>query len=432
METLTKPAPPMVDSNVSTFVDTAAEISRLICRDAIWQGPRCNFLTSTSDPAFEYAKPYFKSLEADFYAGSAGVAFFLAALYDATGDRLVHKTALGAVRNALATARRIQPGAALGFFSGWTGIAYAALRSGQWLNNEEVLSEGQRLLDDVANLDLQQTGIDVIDGAAGAIPALIQLEREQPSPALRAFVIRLADQLVSRAEWSAEGCSWNTIPGANYRNLTGFAHGVAGIVNALLEAFTLTGNVHYREAAFEGLRYENSFFDQQQQNWPDFRQESQPHQPTTGEGATGPSCSCAWCHGAPGIALSRLRGYELTRHPALRTEAETGVQTTAGQLTWDLQPNFSLCHGLAGNADVLLEAADMLQTPGYRQQAEAVGRIGQERYQKTGLWINGLYNDYQIPDFMLGMSGMGYFYLRLANPAAYQSVLLLRSPASGR
>ena len=428
METLTTPGLPMVHATASAFVDTAAEIGRLICRDAIWQGPRCNFLTSTSDPAFEYPKPYFKSLEADFYAGSAGTAFFLAALYDATGDRLVRKTALGTVRNALTTAPRIQPSASLGFFSGWTGIAYAAIRAGQWLNDEETLDGGQQLLNDVAKLNLQQTGIDVIDGAAGAIPALIQLEREHPSPALRAFIVRLADQLMSRAGRSAEGCSWATIPGADYRNLTGFAHGVAGIVNALLEAFVLTGNVTYRDTAFDGLRYENSFFDQQQQNWPDFRQENQPRQSGTGEGATdaGPSCSCAWCHGAPGIALSRLRGYELTRDSALRADAKTGVQTTARQLTWEHQPNFSLCHGLAGNADVLLEAADVLQNPAYRQQAEAVGRIGQERYRKTGLWANGLYNDYQIPDFMLGLSGMGYFYLRLANSEAYRSVLVLR------
>lgn len=75
---------------------------------------------------------------------------------------------------------------------------------------------------------------------------------------------------------------------------------------------------------------------------------------------------------------------------------------------------------------MLLEASDVLQTPEWRQRAEAVGRTGQERYQKTDLWANGLYNDYQIPDFMLGLSGTGYFYLRLAKPETYRSVLLLR------
>lgn len=427
METLTAPSiTSMHDSTADTFVQTATDIGRTLCRDAIWSGSRCNFLSSTNDPAFDQPKSYFKSLEADFYSGSAGVAFFLAALYHATGDRLIRKTALGTLRNALATTRLIQAHAALGFFSGWMGVAYVAIHAGRWLNDEEMIMQGQRLLDDVTKLDLQQTGVDVVDGAAGVIPALIQLNQANPSPALRSFVVKLANHLVNRAERTAEGLSWNTVPGASHRHLTGFAHGVAGIVNALLEAFTLTQNPTYRDVAFQGLRYENAFFDQQQQNWPDFRAEHQPAGHHADRESGGPACSCAWCHGAPGIALSRLRGYELTRHPALKTEAITAVQTTANQLTWEQQANFSQCHGLAGNADVLLEAADILERPDWHRQASAVGQMGQERYQQTGLWTNGLYNAYQIPDFMLGLSGTGYFYLRLADSTTYRSVLLMR------
>ncbi|UFH54721.1 lanthionine synthetase LanC family protein [Spirosoma sp. KNUC1025] len=427
METLTvSPISSMRDAAADTFIETAADIGRSICRDAIWSGTRCNFLTSTNDPAYDHPKPYFKSIEADFYSGTAGVAFFLAALYQATGDRLVRKTALGSLQNALATAQLIPDHARLGFFSGWTGIAYVAIRAGQWLNDEEMSGQGWRLLGEVAKLDLQQTGIDVIDGAAGAIPALVQLNHMHSSAAVRPFIIRLADQLVHQAERTPEGSSWNTVPGASHKHLTGFAHGVAGIVNALLEAFTVTQNTTYRDLAFQGLRYENAFFDQQQQNWPDFRMQNQPTT-NTPDGLTGaPACSCAWCHGAPGIALSRLRGYELTHHPALKTEALTAVQTTARQLTWEQQQNFSQCHGLAGNSDVLLEAADILHQPDWRMQAQQIGQMGQERYRQNGLWANGLYNAFQLPDFMLGLSGTGYFYLRLADPATYRSVLLLR------
>lgn len=423
METLTLPMSPLTMTRTDPFLATAVAIGRLLCRDAIWHGSRCNFLTSTSDPAFTYPRPYFKSLEADFYGGSAGVGFFLGALYDATHDRLVRQTALGTLRNALATARRIPDGAALGFFSGWTGVAFAAIRAGSWLHDDAVTDQGYQLLHEVLTLDPTDLGIDVIDGAAGVIPALIHLERDRPSPALRAFVVRLADGLVSRAEPSAEGCSWNTLPGSGHRHLTGLAHGTSGIANALLDAYALTGTEAYRTTACEGFAYERAFFDSHQQNWPDFRMEqSEPGRDGT---VTGPACSCAWCHGAPGIALARLHSYELTQDTRLRAEAEAGLQTTVRQ-TWAQQPNFSLCHGLAGNADVLLEAADVLGQPNYREQAADQGRFGQEHYQKTGLWTNGLYNDYQLPDFMLGLSGIGYFYLRLTDPARYRSVLLLR------
>jgi type 2 lantibiotic biosynthesis protein LanM len=427
METLSAPQISTTATTlVTSFIETAAQIGRTLCRDAIWFGSRCNFLSSTNDPAFEYPKPYFKSLEADFYSGSAGVAFFLAALYNATGDRLIRKTAIGTLQNSLETAQLIPSHSTLGFFAGWTGIAYSTIQAGHWLHDDELTVQGHHLLDRITKLDVQQAGIDVIDGAAGAIPALIKLERAQPSPALRSLIVQLADQLVSKAERSPEGTSWNTVIGADHRNLTGLAHGVAGIVNALLEAFALTQDVRYRDTAFEGLRYENAFFNQQEQNWPDFRMKSQPTAYNLTEESTGPTCSCAWCHGAPGIALSRLRGYELTQHPALKTEALTALQTTAKQLTWDQQMNFSLCHGLAGNADVLLEAADILAMPDWHTQATTIGQLGQERYHQTGLWANGLYNAYQIPDFMLGLSGIGYFYLRLADATTYKSALIMR------
>ncbi len=419
------PLPPPVSATVSPFIETAAHIGRLLCRDALWHGSRCTFLTATNDPAFSYPRPYFKALDADFYAGSAGVGFFLAALYDATHDRLVRQTARGTLRHALSRAHHMPAAGALGFFSGWTGVAFAAIRGGHWLLDDEITEAGYQLLDQVLTLDPAHWGLDVIDGAAGAIPALIQLERDRPSADQRTFIGRLADHLVSRAESSNGECSWNTLPGTGTRNLTGLAHGASGIANALLDAYTLTGTEAYRQTAFRGLAYERTFFDATQQNWPDFRIES-PGQPAQNEATGGPVCSCAWCHGAPGITLARLHGYEQTQDAALRAEAEAGLATTARQLNWQEQPNFSLCHGLAGNADVLLEAADVFNQPLWSRQAADLGRFGQEQYERTDQWANGLYNDYQLPDFMLGLSGTGYFYLRLTDPARYRSVLLLR------
>ncbi|WP_164851223.1 lanthionine synthetase LanC family protein [Larkinella soli] len=426
METLltTSPKPIAPAPGENSFLETAADIGRLICRDAIWHRSRCNFLTSINDPAYDYPRPYFKALEADFYSGSAGVAFFLAALYRAAPDRQLRKTALGILQTTLDNARRIAPPSVLGFFTGWTGIAWVAIQAGRWLGEEEPIVRGLQLLHSVATLDLEQTGMDVVDGAAGVIPVLRQVEAGYPEQNRRDFVIRLADHLLSTAERSPAGWSWKTVTGGNHRNLTGFAHGVAGIVNALLEAADLTGSAVYREAAFEGLRYENTWFLPAEQNWPDFRMGTQA--PSNPMAVEAPACSCAWCHGAPGIALSRLRGFELTGDKTLLTEAETAVRTTARQLTWEQQMNFSQCHGLAGNADVLLEASAILQEPAWREKAEATGRMGQERFARTGLWANGLYNDFQIPDFMLGLSGTGYFYLRLFRPESFRSVLLLR------
>jgi lantibiotic modifying enzyme len=50
--------------------------------------------------------------------------------------------------------------------------------------------------------------------------------------------------------------------------------------------------------------YERALFDETHRNWPDLRESSILKVATSG--AEGPAFLQAWCHGAPGIGLSRL------------------------------------------------------------------------------------------------------------------------------
>ena len=75
-------------------------------------------------------------------------------------------------------------------------------------------------------------------------------------------------------------------------------------------------------------------------------------------------CGSVWCHGAPGIALSRLRAYEITGDERSKAEALIALQTARAFTELALQTgtmNFCLCHGLAGNAEVLLLGETILE-----------------------------------------------------------------------
>ena len=67
--------------------------------------------------------------------------------------------------------------------------------------------------------------------------------------------------------------------------------------------------------------YERAHFDASEGNWPDLRDEP-------GGTRRGQRYMTAWCHGAPGIALSRLRAYELLGDETCKDEAITALQTT--------------------------------------------------------------------------------------------------------
>src|SRR5947209_16803828 len=143
---------------------------------------------------------------------------------------------------------------------------------------------------------------------------------------------------------------------------------------ALLELWRATGEERVREAGEAAFRYERHHFDPERGNWPDLRDPE-----LSGGPKDGPAFMAAWCHGAPGLALSRLRAWEILGDDVYRAEAETALATTYANVlggTELSQTNYSLCHGLGGNGDVLLFGAERLGNPDWRSRAEEIGLRG--------------------------------------------------------
>ena len=208
--------------------------------------------------------------------------------------------------------------------------------------------------------------------------------------------------------------------GYENRHLTGYSHGACGIGLALLELSEVTGDRRFRETADQAIAYEQRWFSARHGNWPDFR-EMRLNTPESQWGY-----SVAWCHGAPGIALARLRAWQLSGDPAYRQQAETALRTTAASVgaTGPGAGAWCLCHGTAGNADVLLSAASILDEPSWRQAAEQAALRGIDTYEGADLpWPPGVNGGVENPSLMLGTAGVGLFLLRVAAPDGVPSVL---------
>jgi class II lanthipeptide synthase len=164
-------------------------------------------------------------------------------------------------------------------------------------------------------------GADVISGKAGAIPALLILASMLRDRSLESFATRLGDELVQSAEQLAVSCSWRSAGEAFQPNLTGFAHGAAGVSTALLELFRAVGGATYRNTAIGGFDYERTWFNSDIGNWADLRGMRLNKRIRRSRVRFGN----AWCHGAPGIALSRLRAYEILGDLKCKEEARAGT-----------------------------------------------------------------------------------------------------------
>lgn len=372
------------------YLDTAERIGARLCRDAVWYQGRSNW---TSD-FLDGESLAHGALGPELYSGTAGIALFLWRLAEATGDRIFRVTAEAALRQALERT----PLSGGGLYSGGLGIFYAAAEIRQEFDEDAVLR--------LAEPDRSQ--LDVTDGSAGAMVVLLNLHaRIRRAPLLEAAV-RHADLLLEEASHSNDGWSWKTIHAS--RDLTGFSHGTSGIAWALLELHRVTGEQRFRDAALQAFRYERSCFNAAEQNWPDFRDEQVGY-------------PVFWCHGAAGIGLCRLRAWQLLGDEQLLAEAQAAMQTVIEHSA--SLANFSLCHGRAGNADVLIYASQALGEERLLRSAEAIAQEGVERYERRRIpWPCGLPDANETPDLMLGLAGIGYFYLRLSDPKRISSVLL--------
>ena len=403
------------------FLNTAISIGNSICRDGIRFNGQCNWVGVSSEVEGKISKPYYAALNGTWYNGTSGIAWFLAQLHSITKDKHHRDFALGAIEQALQTSHKVQF-SKLGFHSGLTGIAFSAIEIGEQFGKDDLIEHGLSLLQNLNHLPESEYTLDVIDGCAGAIPAIIRLNRKYNDVVLDSLLHKMGNYLLIKLQVEKIGISWNTMPESSTASLTGYAHGAAGISGALLELYEYTKEDQYQKAAFEGFAYEESCFDSEQNNWPDFRQgdsadesENQTH-----------ACGCAWCHGAPGIGLSRFRAYQLTQNEAFKKSGQIAVDTTMRFFDYKQLGNFSLCHGVFGNADLLLYASEVTSDKTLSDKVKEIASKAVEQFEQRKIpFPNGTQSDFNSPNMMLGMSGIGYGFLRLSDRRRFKSVLII-------
>lgn len=386
----------------SDFLECATSIGHALVSSAIWHGERCTWLGLTEASS---GTASFNAVPPTLYDGTAGVALFLAELNAAMPDATVRATALGALRQSLATADRAASPVGIGLYIGLPGIVWSVARVSHLLDEPELLDAARALLARLPDMIEQPHESDLLSGSAGAIVALLRLREWFTDPALLATAIRLGDYLIACAEIDGRGWRWRSTAHPRVLPLTGFSHGASGIAYAFVSLFVATNDVRYREAALGAFAWERGRYIANGNVWPDYRDVASA---AVRRGATLPSAAF-WCHGAPGIALTRLVGWKGLGDDRLRDEAIAALTATrqaVGQAIGDPADSLCLCHGLAGNALILQHGADVLDDSSLRDASRAAFASLIERHILADLESS--------PGLMTGLSGVGLACLRAA------------------
>jgi lantibiotic modifying enzyme len=358
------------------------------------------------------------AIDAGIYNGRSGEALFLAALHAATGESELAQAslqAMGGVRAGVETAGyvdRLRQRIGIGL-TGIGSLIYALVRIGGFLGRPDLVDDAQCLAAAITSGAIRRdSSCDVFGGSAGALLGLLALVEAGVQDAIDGAVrcaehlleTRVLDAVSGHRTWQtrADGC-W-----------AGFAHGASGIAHALLRLHARVGERRYYDAAMEAFAFERSLYRPEGRNWPAYR--AQPSK----------EMLSGWCHGAPGVGLSRLAalaGAESEDKTTLSADLVLAVE----QVTSDpLRPPHNLCCGTLARFELLAEAGRGLGIQSLSELADALARglaFHIERHGHHDAPPDG--PDPDGPGLWQGLAGTGYELLRAARPDECPCVLLL-------
>ena len=352
----------------------------------------------------------FEPLGFDLYNGLPGILIFFEKLMKVCPKDHYEKLLLSAreklfryTENQIQHSQRTTTGAMLG--SGSNVYAYLILYC---------ISEKREYLDYAkAHAELLKKNYekdekyDFLSGNAGAIYVLGKLFETTKEKCFLNLAIDIGEWLWKKADQTIQGRGWRITE--NQLPLTGMSHGNSGFLMAYGEILKNTGNERYKEMIRKIVDYENFNFSEKLGNWLDLRGYNEMEKcPLKAQNT--------WCHGAPGILLSRLFLYRIPQFQKNNRIYEDIDRAVKSICTARLHPGMCICHGKCGNW-IILNCFQNL----YQEIAAAYPCIYEKKRQLEIEIMQVLQGDSWChmeekyhPGFMNGISGIGCALLDLA------------------
>jgi len=227
-----------------------------------------------------------------------------------------------------------------GAYCGEASIAFAYMLMYSASRNSIFLSYLRKQCQAVAEGLEDDKEYDVLGGNAGAILIFLKAYHLTGEEQYMVWAREAGDYLLQSASVYGYGMGWlNQAVGVA---LTGFAHGTAGIMLALVWLGHDVKEEKYLEAAYQAYRYEENYYREELQDWEDLRNEGLTVQE---------SQMMAWCHGWGGIVMARMAAMSYVKG-SFKIELEK-TEDFVRRKANHIDTNLCLCHGRCGNTALL-------------------------------------------------------------------------------
>jgi tRNA A-37 threonylcarbamoyl transferase component Bud32 len=343
----------------------------------------------------------------DINLGSSGTILALSELVSELGVA-THRETLAAAARYLSATTHMAPDPLPGLYVGEAGVGLALLRAGQALGDRRLLDaaiEKGRLVSSAPH-----ASPDLFNGTAGRLRFHLWLWGETQDREQLGFAVEAGEYLLACGQVPSHGEFMWVIP-AGYDGLSGnaylgYAHGAAGIGDALLYLYEATSDERFLEAAQSAGRW--------------LARQSVP----TLEDGTGlawptiPGSAPAmpfWCHGATGIGRFFLHLAQMHAFPGAGQILIQAARSVSLGARW---AGPTQCHGLSGNIEFLLDMFQFTGDDAYLADAHQLARLLEAfSRERDGLLVwSSDSPEVVTPDYMIGYSGVAVCLLRLGAP----------------
>ncbi len=373
----------------------------------------------------------------NLYSGNSGIAFFFLELYKSTKDDRYLLPLLQSAKGIEKHCIRNNTDN-YSFYTGRMGVIFLFLKLFELTSDDKYLNLSIQLVKTLFKSSITNPVDDLINGKAGTLLGLIHLHSFTKDEQTLSYIEKYTNHLLNKFHFYKSGIYWDRSQ-RSINGLCGFSHGVSGLAYLFLELGNYFNNPALYQISELAFSYENEYYISTWNNWSDLRngyhstETLQQHKKAYQNGEISffeqAKDTTAWCHGAPGIGLARIRAYELTNNMAYLDDLKNAVKKTYDATVTSFNDNvsFTLCHGKGGNAFLFKDAEKVINnSQKYSEWIDNIANKAILSYRRDLCYKNGFHLDNDLEDISLfmGESGIGYFYLMASSPGKIKSTIL--------
>ncbi|MGG0901122.1 type 2 lanthipeptide synthetase LanM family protein [Bacillus subtilis] len=347
----------------------------------------------------------------DIYNGNSGIALFLGYLGEILNRQDFKQAAIETMRPMQKFISEIKEDHPylIGAFQGISGYFYTLNKLSNLFEDSESRKTTLENISVLSKLGKFDKVYDLIGGSLGSLAVMLSIIPNITEENNKKEILKIShthcDHILSVAKNFEEQISW---PGKYSAAYSGFSHGNSGFIAYLYKFFKLTNDEQLLEVIQRALRFERRLYSEDHNNW--YTTENKD------------KLANGWCHGAPGILLSKLilkdNGFE---DEYIEKEISTAIDSSIHN---GIGNNPTYCHGDLGVLSILNYASDLtnninLKNRCLRTYQDLFENVLAKKWRKKDLVCTRSYS------LMIGLSGIGYSMIKNYAPEIVPNFLWL-------